>query len=334
MKKAILKNLNLLKRVASPYNKKIYILHDFNLNLKLYNLNKFNKDKIKKKINKEIIFIDTYETKKVKSHLNKINIFWGNRLDQKLLTKLKNLEWIHFGSSGINFNLKKEILKRKIKFTRSNKIISEPVVASIIQKIFFLGRGMMPILKKRYYDRLDFENNFENISNIFGEKALIFGKGEISKLLKKKLLKLNIKAQIVNKKEKKSIIKDRYLVNTLKHSKFIINCLPLNESTINFFDKSLFKHFSKSYFINIGRGETVNEIDLIKFLDKNNIIAAALDVFNRKDYVSPYKPLNFNSKLWKNNKIFITPHISALCNDYWEKETNLFISLLKKIRKD
>ena len=316
--------------MVSPYNKKIYILHDFNLNLKLYNLDKLNKNKIKKKINIQIIFIDTHETQKIKSNIDKINIFWGNRINHKLLSKLKNLKWIHFGSSGVNYKLKKEISKRSIKFTRSNKIISEPVVASIIQKMFFLGRGMMPLLKKKYYDRRNFENNFEDVSNMFGEKALIFGKGGTSKLLKKKLLKLNIKSQIVNKKEKKSIIKDKYLISNFKHFKFIINCLPLNESTINFIDKKLFKFFSKSYFINIGRGETVNENDLLKFLNKKNILAAALDVFHKKDYASPYRPLKYNSKLWKNDKIYITPHISAISNDYWEKETNLFVGLLRK----
>ena len=320
--------------MASKFNKKIYILHDFNLKLQLYNLRKSFKNKIKKNINFEVVFISIDESKKINLNLNKITIFWGNRLNIDLLLKLNNLKWVHFGSSGIDFELKKEILKRNIKLTRSNTIIAETVVASIIQKIFFLGRGMMPLLWKKYYDRKDFDKKFNYISDIFNEKTLIFGKGKIAKILKKKLNAINIKTKIVHIKNKDRILKNKNLIKLIKSSKFIVNCLPLNDGTKNFFDKKLFSLFKKSFFINVGRGETVSEIDLIKFLKKDNIIYAALDVFNKQEYISPYRPLNYRSKLWENDKILITPHISALSKDYWAKQIKLFLYLLNKFKKN
>ncbi|MDC0446191.1 hypothetical protein OAM09_05180 [Candidatus Pelagibacter sp.] len=320
--------------MASKYNKKVYILHDFNLKLKLYNLTKQIKDTLNKRLNDQLIFISTKEIKKLKLNEKKIQIFWGNRLNRNLLLRLKNLKWIHLGSSGIDFKLKEEILKKKIELTRSNEIIAEAVVASIIHKIFFLGRGMLPLLKKNYYDRKSFDKNFDNISNIFNERALIFGKGVIAILLKKKLKAMEIKAKIVKLKSKNKIIKNKNTINDIKNSKFIINCLPLNKATYNFFDKQIFNLFQQSHFINIGRGETVSQRDLIKFLKNGKIIFAALDVFNKKDYVSPYRPLNYKSKLWKIDKIFITPHVSALSNKYWAYETELFSNILvTKIRK-
>ena len=86
----------------------------------------------------------------------------------------------------------------------------------------------------------------------------------------------------------------------------------------------------KNYFINVGRGETVNNKDLIYFLKNKMILAASLDVFNKKDYVSPYRPLRYNSTLWKNNKILLTPHISARSNNYWDAQIKLFSNLLRK----
>ena len=308
---------------------KIIILHDFNLKLKLYNLTNFFKKRISKSINKRLIFISTKEKKKINANIDKIQIYWGNRLNLELLKKLRKLKWIHFGSSGVDYILKKEINKRKINFTRSNKIITETVVSSIIFNIFFLGRGMMPIIRNKYYDRKNFESNFENISDVFGEKVLIFGTGDISKFLKKKLNLLKINSKIVKIKSKSKIIKNKKIISKIQNAKFIINCLPLNEGTINFFDKKIFTFFDNCFFINIGRGDTVNIKDLKYYLKKNKIISASLDVFTKKDYVSPYRPLKYDSELWNNKKILITPHIASISSNYWLKQSNLFISLLK-----
>ena len=31
-----------------------------------------------------------------------IDIYWGNRINIKILNKMRNLKWIHYGSTGIN----------------------------------------------------------------------------------------------------------------------------------------------------------------------------------------------------------------------------------------
>ena len=171
-------------------SKKIYILHDFDLALKLYNLKPNYKKKITQSLDNKVVFISTNNKKLLIKNYKKISVFWGNRLNKDLLNNLVNLKWVHFGSSGINFELKEELIKKKIQITRSNKILSEPVDASIFSFIFFLGRGLMPIIKKKYYDRKDFENNYDNLSSIFDDKIVIFGKGEIAKKLKKNFYQL------------------------------------------------------------------------------------------------------------------------------------------------
>ncbi len=318
--------------MASQF-KKIYILHDFNLNLKLYNLKSDYKKQIVNILKNKIVFISTNNKKLLIKNYKKISVFWGNRLHKKLLNKLINLKWVHFGSSGINYELKDILKKKKIQTTRSNKILSDPVVSSIFSLIFFLGRGLMPILRKKFYDRKDFELNFNNLSNIFDEKIVIFGKGEIAKKLKKKLTSIGTKVFIIQQKNKNKITKNKTYLNNINNSKFIINCLPFTKENINFFDKNIFKYFNKCYFINIGRGETVNDNDLIYYIKKKFIVGAALDVFNKNYYISPYRPLSFKSKLWKNKKILITPHISARSKTYWELQTKLFIKLLKNKEK-
>ena len=60
---------------------------------------------------------------------------------------------------------------------------------------------------------------------------------------------------------------------------------------------------------------------MIEAIDKKNIIAAALDVFERE-------PLD-NNLLLDNQKIFITPHIAGLDSNYWNRQLDLFTYNLK-----
>ena len=63
-----------------------------------------------------------------------------------------------------------------------------------------------------------------------------------------------------------------------------------------------------SVFINVGRGETVVEEDLIKALKDGTIQGAALDVFKTE-------PLPQDSELWNLPNVLITPHSGGLSGD-------------------
>ena len=75
---------------------------------------------------------------------------------------------------------------------------------------------------------------------------------------------------------------------------------------------------NESYFINVGRGNTVNENDLLYSLDNSILTGAILDVFKQE-------PLKKNNKLWNLNNVFISPHIAGITNP-----TNYSAKLLKE----
>ena len=78
-----------------------------------------------------------------------------------------------------------------------------------------------------------------------------------------------------------------------------------------------------SFFINVGRGKTVVEDDLIEALKSNTIAGAGLDVFEKE-------PLSKNSPLWKLKNVIITPHIAGFSNQYWDRQRKLFSENLKR----
>ena len=59
-----------------------------------------------------------------------------------------------------------------------------------------------------------------------------------------------------------------------------------------------------AYVINVGRGQTLVEEDLIALLDKGHLSGACLDVFRTE-------PLPADHRFRNHNKILITPHNSS-----------------------
>lgn len=92
----------------------------------------------------------------------------------------------------------------------------------------------------------------------------------------------------------------------LSGAQILINLLPLTDSTRGILNNALFSQLPKgAVLINIGRGDHLNEGDLIAALDSGQLSAATLDVF-------PVEPLSDDSPLWTHPGITITPHIASL----------------------
>ena len=87
--------------------------------------------------------------------------------------------------------------------------------------------------------------------------------------------------------------KDKDLIKFIKSSDVIVSILPATTKTKNLIDKNFLNRMKKkSFLINVGRGNTVNEKDLLSHLKKNRYFKASLDVFKKE-------PLNEKHKFWK-----------------------------------
>ena len=76
-------------------------------------------------------------------------------------------------------------------------------------------------------------------------------------------------------------------------------------------------------FMNIGRGSTVNEDDLIKALKTQQIQGAVLDVFK-------VEPLPKDSEFWKLPNVLITPHCADQDEDFMLRSMLIFGDNLEK----
>ena len=101
------------------------------------------------------------------------------------------------------------------------------------------------------------------------------------------------------------------IYDALKKSDSVISFLPLNPTTRRCIgEKELFSIKRGGVFINVSRGEILNESALLKALD-GHLSSAALDVFQME-------PQSADSPMLSHPRIVTTPHMAGTYASFWE----------------
>ena len=105
---------------------------------------------------------------------------------------------------------------------------------------------------------------------------------------------------------------------------FVVATLPLTGQTRTLIDAEMFAAMKDTaYFINVGRGELIDQEALIAALEKGQLAGAGLDVFAEE-------PLPEDNPLWEMDNVVISPHISGFTRHYDRRAINLFIENLRR----
>ena len=139
----------------------------------------------------------------------------------------------------------------------------------------------------------------------------ILGLGQIGSYVAKKFAQVgfNVKGWSQSEKNIKNV--DSFngkngFNKCLMGSDFLINLLPLTEATKKILNKTTLQKLpSSGFLINVGRGESLVDEDLIELLNTCKLSGAFLDVFR-------IEPLPKNHPFWIHPKIQITPHIASI----------------------
>jgi len=86
---------------------------------------------------------------------------------------------------------------------------------------------------------------------------------------------------------------------------FVVNTVPLTPATTRMFDAKFFAAVKPgAFFVNVGRGQSVVQDELIGALRSGRLGGAGLDVTDPE-------PLPADSPLWQMPNVILTPHVSA-----------------------
>tara|TARA_B100000035_G_C21030974_1_gene568444 strand:+ start:1500 stop:2435 length:936 start_codon:yes stop_codon:yes gene_type:complete len=248
--------------------------------------------------------------------LKDIEIYFGDRISLPLIDRMPKLKWVHFTSIGydriIGTNRKDLIV------TNSSGTMNDGVVSTTLGFMFSLSRGFNYCLKSNNIDRTEFDKYFNTIQDVIGQSCLIVGMGNIGKKLANICKSFDMVVKGIRTTSDENNFTLEQMPEIISDFDFVINILPHSKQTDSIFDKSMFSKMKKSsFFINVGRGKTVVEKDLIQALKSKTIAGAGLDVFESE-------PLSKNSELRRLQNVIVTPHIAGYTKKYWKLQKKLF----------
>lgn len=218
----------------------------------------------------------------------------------------KNLKCISSMGAGVDHIL----CNKTIQNINIVKIIDEQLVNSMWQ---YLLSVVMNILTNHYkYIRQQKKKvwKLHEVKEIKDTTIGVLGLGQLGNKVSQKFNKMgfNVKGYSKNKKEIRKIETFIDIDLFCKNVDILINLLPLTNETHGFLDKKLFSKLNnEAYIINVGRGQHLNEKDLIDALNNKKLSGATLDVFDNE-------PLESSHPFWKDDRIIITPHSASITN--------------------
>lgn len=253
----------------------------------------------------------------------------GFKPDLELFKKGERLQVIQTWSAGVDKYMEEEVLQhlkaRGIKLISMSGIHGDPIAEHVMGLIINYSRRLYDFYeaqKERKWLRLD-------VGQLAGKTMVIVGTGSIGREIARRakafrMRTIGVKRNIEGKIDYiDKLYSNAQLEIALKQGDYIVIALPLTEETRGFIGRKEFAVMKETaFFVNIARGEVVDEGALIEALKEGRIAGAALDVFTEE-------PLSPDSPFYDLKNVYITPHISAAHPDYNLKAVRLFIENLK-----
>ena len=253
----------------------------------------------------------------------KCEIVFGN-IPPNWIKQSTKIKWIQLESTGFGeyANVKKNYLNKDVIITNLKSFFASQVAQTTLAGIFSFYRGLntFTLLKnKKKWIGDPMRAKLEILNN---KNVLFFGKGSINKEMSKYLKVFNCHYSFVDSKSKKN-----FFINKLKKAEIVICALPGIAKTKMLFNKKMINYLSKkTIFVNVGRGNLIDEKYLIKKLKSNFLKGAILDV-------TAEEPLKKNNPLWSCPNLILTQHTGGGYKDEMMDKINFFLDNLQKFSK-
>jgi len=280
----------------------------------------------------EVVKIKEFDnaTGEEKRFLKEAEVLLFNKLEAKVedFDEMENLKWIQCVFSGINHLPLKYLEDRGIILTNARG------VHRIQMSEYAMGLLLMIVRRSAHYVEAQKNRKWDpvKIDELYGKTVGFIGVGAVAREIARKLKAFDVRIiGVKNTVEPVENFDEVYgteqLDTLLEQSDFVVTLVPLTDDTYKMIGEEQFKKMKKTaWFINIARGDVVDEAAMVKTLKEGRIAGAALDVFEKE-------PLPEDSPLWGMENVILTPHIAGPTPHYMDRLMDIFIINLESFGK-
>jgi len=251
----------------------------------------------------------------------------------ELLAAGSKLRWIQVGSAGVERYLKiPQLGSGEVLLTNGQKLASPEIAEHVMALTRALARGLgYAITAQNRGDWIGSDiGDKAPLQRLRGKTMLVVGLGGIGTEVARLASAAGMRVTGIRSSGRSGppFVDQVGLTEDLQEfaaeADVIVNCLPMTPDTADIFDEALFDLMKPTaFFVNVGRGGTVDTDSLIAALSKGEIAGAGLDVTDPE-------PLPAGHPLWKAPNLIITPHYAAWSDVDRERRWLLFRENLRR----
>ena len=251
---------------------------------------------------------------------------WPDRSRGFALSILKatSVKWMHTFSAGVDSPFFVQLMERGVRLTNSSGATASPIAQTTVLYMLALSRNVRAWFQhqeKHEWARQEF-------AELDGARLAVLGMGPIGIEIARLGVALNMNVEAIRRtptgSEPCPTFSFDQLPRVLAHADWVAVALPLTDDTRQIFDTKTFAIMKPgAHFINVGRGELVDEDALIAALQSGHLAGAALDVFATE-------PLPADSPLWDMDNVIITPHSSSASAQSGLRSEDIFVKNLAR----
>ena len=235
------------------------------------------------------------------------NIILGNPgMITKVLDHALRLEWVQSTWAGVE-PLCAEGIRKDYLLTGVKDVFGPQMTEFVIAYLFGLERRVFTLLEnqlKRHWQPLPYRHSREITVGFIGL-------GSIGRHIARKIRQLGLRVTGLSRSgtacdEVCEVYPQERTAEFLQEPDYLVMSLPETPETKGFINANTLGMMKPStVLINVGRGSTIVEDDLVEALKHGVIGGAVLDVFEQE-------PLDKESPLWALPNVFVTAHQAAL----------------------
>lgn len=238
------------------------------------------------------------------------------------LLKSPNMRWLQSFSAGVDNPFFAQILAKGVRLTTASGTSASPIAQTVVMYMLALSRNLRGWMRNQ--DRKEW--TMHPIEELDGASLAVIGMGPIGEHVARLGVALGMRVEAVRRTpagtEPCPTFPMAHLHAVLSRADWVVVALPHTPDTRGLFDANAFAAMRPgARFINVGRGELVDETALTSALQSGHLGGAGLDVFATE-------PLPTESPLWSMDNVIITPHNSGWSTRADERAEDLFIDNL------
>ena len=238
------------------------------------------------------------------------------------ILKATNLKWLHTFSAGVDNPFFVQLMERGVRLTNSSGATASPIAQTAILYMLALSRNVRAWFQ--HQDAHEWQRH--EFAELDSAHLVVVGMGPIGNEIARLGVALNMNVTGIRRTpvgdEPCPTFTFADLDRVLANADWVAVALPLTPDTRDMFDAERFTTMKKgAFFVNVGRGELVDEPALIHSLQSGHLAGAGLDVF-------AVEPLPEDSPLWNMPNVIITPHSSGASALSGRRAEKIFIDNL------